>query len=327
MFDSYPLDAHEFAARFPWPWPGLDASPSRAEGRIAIVGRPGAGKKTLCNSLWGWGALTENTLEEQPVRRLGLFTLVTPTADTQDDSAITYPLKSADLILYLVDGTVEPVETDVRWIARLRALPPAILIVLNTFGHPTDDLTPERLADLQDRFARPVLKLDVGNQQAAHEHLLPVVLRMCPGLAVPLAAEITSLRWKVVQQLIRESAIMSGLASLENGVTVDIPALLDLQRRLVRQIARVYGYAEDDEHAQTSLISAAQRALLHALARMLNALGPVGQKLAALLIGTSGTWAVGQKAQMRYRDANGVPLRWRALLPWNGRHDAGTPSG
>jgi len=318
MLDAFSREAQEALDRLRSHWSNLDAIPGRIEGRIAIVGLKGTGKKTLCNSLWGWQVQGDD-LPDELIRQLGLFTLVTVPDNAYDESAVIYQLESADLVIYAVDGTVGIRTEDVRWIARLRALPAALLIVINKINLMPEALTPTALAQMQDQFARPVIQLNAQDVNAMHEQLLPHMLKVCPALTVPLAAEITSLRWRVVGQLIRESAIMSGLVTLENGATVDVAALIDLQRRLVQHIARVYGYADPDNNGHTGVGTVAQRVVLDMLAQVLARFGPLGRGLAAGLIGASGTWAVGYGAQIRYTGAASFP-RLNRVFRRNGNH-------
>lgn len=319
MLDAFSREAQEALNRLRYHWSDLDALSGRIEGQVAIVGLKGSGKKTLCNSLWGWQALADD-LPDELIRQLGLFTLVTVTDNAYEESAVIYQLEGAELVIYIVDGTAGIRPEDVRWIARLRALPAALLIVINKINLMPEALTPTTSAQMQDQFARPVIQLNAQDVNAVHEQLLPHMLKVCPALTVPLAAEITSLRWRVVGRLIRESAIMSGLVTLENGATVDVGALIDLQRRLVQHIARVYGYADPDNNSHAGVGAVAQRLVLDMVAQVLTRFGPLGRGLAAGLIGASGTWAVGYGTQMRYSGTTLLP-HLNGIFRRNEKHD------
>jgi len=318
MLDAFSREAQEALHHFRSHWRDLDALSGRIEGQVAIVGLKGTGKKTLCNSLWGWQALADD-LPDELIRQLGLFTLVTVPDNAYDESAVIYQLESAELVIYMVDGTVGIRPEDVLWIARLRALPAALLIAINKINLMPEVLAPTALAKMQDQFARPVIQLNAQDVNAVHEQLLPRMLKVCPALTVPLAAEITSLRWRVVSRLIRESALISGLVTLESGTTVDVAALIDLQRRLIQHIARVYGHADPNDNDHANVGTVAQRVILEILARVLARFGPFGRGLAASLIGASGTWTVGYGAQMRY--AGAAPFaRFNEIFHRNGNH-------
>ena len=276
-------------------------------------------KKTLCNALWGWQALHDDLPEEQ-YRQLGLFSIITVPENAYDEPSMLYHLETAELVVYLVDGTSGIHADDVRWIAQLRALPAALLIVVNKTNLMAEAPAADAVAQMQAQFARPVLALNVQDQSAVHEQLLPLVLKTAPALTVPLAAEITSLRWGVVKQLIRESALMSGLVTLENGDTVDVPALLDLQRRLVHQIGHIYGHAPSDDGERLNAATAVQRLVFDALAHLIARFGPLGRSLAAGLISASSTWMVGHSAQARYTGES--PLaRFHHILHRDEHHD------
>jgi len=309
MDESFRFDLREIASRLHGDWPEIGVLAERESNRVVIAGRPGSGKRALVNSMWGWPAFDEATAQES-IQHLGLFTLVTPPTDESAFSDLLFQLENADLIVYLLDAESSPTEDDIRWIARLRALPPALLIVLTEVDPMEDTPSANRAADLRERFARPVLALNARDMQMVHEQFLPAALRLCPQLTVPLAAEITSLRWKIVRQLIRESALKSGLSSLENSTIVDLPVLLDLQRRLAREIARAYGYGEQGESLWTQGVSAAQHLLLHYAGQSLGNLAPFWQKVALALISMTSTWAFGQQATARFSESGRIKRPW-----------------
>ncbi len=320
MFDTYSRETQEVLERMQARWASMDGAPMRVEGRIAIVGMPGSGKKTLCNSLWGWQALGDDLAEEM-IQPLGLFTLVTVPDNTYDESSMLYHLESADLVIYVVDGTTSTRPEDVRWIARLRALPAALLIVINKIDLMPEAPTHTMLARLQAQLARPVIPLNAQDMNTVHEQLLPQILKICPALTMPLAAEITGLRWRVVKQLMRDSVIKSGLVTLENGATVDVHALVDLQRRLVQQIALVYGYAGLDDEEQNGVGAVVYRFALDTVATRLERLDPVTRGLVASLFSLSGTWTAGHNAQTRYTGRSFFPL-FNRLFHRGRNHDA-----
>ncbi len=323
MYQPLPLEGYEFAGQY-YPWPGLDHlsahSLGRSAGRIAIVGLSQAGKKTLVNSLWGWPAL-KGSQPTETVRKLGLFTLITPPTDTTDETNIIYHLESADLVIYLIDGLAGPKADDIHWLARLRVLPGTLLIVLNKSDQLNGSMSPPRLEKLQDMFARPVIKLTASDQRVVHDQFLPVVLKACPQLAIPLATEITGLRWQISRQLIRDAAVKSSTLSLENSATIDLPALLDLQRRLVRQIAHIYGYGELDDPNPAQWPRLAQQMVNTYAPRVLALLGPRGKQVVMAALAFGGTWLLGFRTQAKY-DVH-VPIhRLTRLLSRNGQHDS-----
>lgn len=88
-------------------------------GQIAITGRQGAGKKTLCSTLLGWSI---SALGGEPVQRYGRVMLVDLPDEAGSDDGFTLHFMGAQVVLYLVDVNKPVTDADFAWVARLRAL-------------------------------------------------------------------------------------------------------------------------------------------------------------------------------------------------------------
>lgn len=232
-----------------------------ARERIAIVGLPDAGKKTLCNSLWGWQAVGDSA---ETVRHFGLFLLIDLPLDAYDTANVLYRLERVELILYVLDATQGLQQGDFEWIARLRSLNATLLIVANKTDTVDKAALAQTLAALEARLARPIVPVVAQDSAAVHEKFIPAVLNACPNLAEPLAAEIASLRRKVAYQLVVRSAFTSLAMSAEDGIS-DASVLLAVQMRLIHRIGALYGYKDRGHQVREFVLGMLLRAVLRSL--------------------------------------------------------------
>lgn len=157
MINTFFGEAQAILDRLRWGWPDADDSDA-LQGRVAVVGLAGAGKKTLLNSLWGWQAL-EGTPVDESVRDFGLFRLVDLPADPLAADAVLFRLEGMDLIIYVLDATAGLRAEDFPWIARLRALGTGLVVALNKIDLVSADALPGLLAELEGRLSMPVVPL------------------------------------------------------------------------------------------------------------------------------------------------------------------------
>jgi GTP-binding protein Era len=132
-------------------------------GFVAVVGRPNVGKSTLINRLVGQKvAIVSPRPQTTRNRLLGILTLEGAQVVFLDTPGIHAPkhrlgeamvetaagaLADADVILWVVDGSVEPTEEDHRVAALLREAPPAPrLLALNKLDRLSPRMAPDRMA-------------------------------------------------------------------------------------------------------------------------------------------------------------------------------------
>lgn len=160
--------------------------------RVAIVGRPNAGKSSLFNSLLGnnraivtnIAGTTRDFLEDQFELDGLLFTLV-DTAGLRDSLDIVeeegirrsrIQAESADVILYLYDAVGGWTEEDETEFGRLRTLPGSLFKVCTKIdlappgeGIPISTLTEQGLSILRKELVGMVPPLDPGTPNARHK--------------------------------------------------------------------------------------------------------------------------------------------------------------
>lgn len=205
-------------------------------GLIAVVGLPGAGKKTLCSSLWGWEKFETST---ERISSYGLFTLIDLPLDSQDAAAVLYRLEKAALIIYVLDALEGLQSANFAWITRLRALDSTLMIALNKVDLLDPNALQEIVTQLEQQTARPVIPLSATDRVAVHQHLLPSIIRLCPEVAPQIAAEFSGLRRSVAYRLVLESALTSTTAGVDPDM--GISTLINVQTRMIRRIAIIYG--------------------------------------------------------------------------------------
>ncbi len=289
-----------------------------AEGRIAVVGLPGVGKKTLCNSLWGWDVLDDET-NGDVVQNYGLFYLIDLPTEPFDIENVMFRLESVDLVIYLLDAEAEVSKADFSWIARLRSSELTLVIALNKSDRLSAEEQKSCRADLEERLARSVIPLSARDKDAVRQRFLPVLLKACPKLAVPLASEVAGLRQKVAHSIIRECAMLSTLAS-NPEMPGDPGSLSNIQTNMLNRIAALYGYkARNDQLVQlamTTILSRVQQTYARQMAHTVDA----DRQMVTTSLGAASTWVIGRLA-VAYYQAN-LP----SLTQWfNGKRPYDTP--
>lgn len=296
-FDGLLAEAESLVEQLRWGWSDGAGSETTA-GRVGVVGLPETGKRTLCDSLWGWEVLGGSPVTE-PVRDFGLFTVADLPADPLAADGVLFQLDRLDLIIYVVDVQQGLHAADFQWITRLRAQGSTVLVVLNKADTLSDDALAALLADVERRLALSVLPLCATDREMVQATLLPAMLKAAPDLAIPLAAELPGLRRRVAGTLVRQSAVMGWVVSLEPVPLVDASMLVGLQLALVNRLAAVYGRTGRGLRQELVIVVAFSLATRYAGERLAAWLPRAGRVTTAS-IAALGTYAIGQGALFYY---------------------------
>jgi hypothetical protein len=267
---------------------------SSHEGRIAIVGRPNTGKKSLCNSLWDWQVLDSDETDTT-IRNLGLIHIITLPEDAYEIDNVLFHLERFDLVIYLLDAHTGMTRADFQWLARLRAGERVLLVALNRANQMNEQTIQAMVSDMESRLLRPVIPLAANERRSVQEQLLPAVLRLCPDLGVPLAGEVRGLRGQVAARLIQEAMLASSLDGSTESAAGRGFTLKDRQLTMVNRIAALYGFrAQQDDRMRHTLAAALEFVYAQEPFSKLN-----DRMQSSLLAGLS-TWLIGRLAVLYY---------------------------
>lgn len=304
MFDHYAMLDH-------WQW--RDMAPTGG-GRIAVVGLPGVGKRSMCNALWGWDVLDEDEPSDANLlRNYGVFHLMdVPTTGFDVENAL-FRLESMELVIYLLDAQQGVTKTDFSWIARLRALDVALVVALNKIDTLATELQAGALAKLKEQLSRPVVPVSANDKEAVRREFLPVILKHCPHLDVALAAEVKGFRQRVANKIIRDSVLQcslmsKGLETMGSFMTPDSSALVTVQMEMVSRLAALYGCKVHSDQ----LLPAGMMNVLNWIETQYRQAVEGNNWTSAGALGAASTWMVGRLAVVYY-EAN-LPrwLQWKS---------------
>ncbi|MBK9750821.1 MAG: hypothetical protein IPO91_29220 [Chloroflexi bacterium] len=309
-----PSDVPDLLGQLNWTLPPSDPPEAEPEigttARIAVVGQSGVGKKTLCNTLWGWNAVTANG---EAVRRFGRLTLIDLPTEAGGAPELTAHLSDAQMIIYVLDAARPASESDFLWLSRLRALNLPVLAAANKVDLVEGAALKQSLAVLRQRLAVPVIPVSAINLYQVHHQFLPAVLKAFPETAEALAGEIAGLRRRVAGQMTVRAAVSSVFFSLRaerDPDQQDVALLVSLQMRLMRRIGMLYGYRPRGGHGRELVLMLALRFLFR---RALWLAGRYPLARAWMLNGTLAlvtTMLVGRFAVIYYSASLPGWLRW-----------------
>jgi len=248
--------------RLRWNWNPDDSRQEAVRGRIAIVGLPGVGKKTLCNNIWGWEAIQPSS---ETVRNFGLFTLIDLPAETYEANSVLYRLENVDLILYMLDATQPLHSDDFAWIARLRGLDSTLLIVANKVDHMNQEQTKAAVRTLEERLSRPILPVAANSANHVRRWFIPALLRHAPEISTALGSELTAFRTRIVFEIILRNAASALVAHLNSDQRDGAGIQLEIQLQMVRRIATLYGRKTGEMQRMELILSPVLRFILKLL--------------------------------------------------------------
>ncbi len=202
--------------------------PNHRSGYIALVGRPNVGKSTLMNVLLGQKIAAVSPRPQTTRRRqLGILSLPHAQLVFMDTPGMHKPvhklgeymnqtaedaLKNADVILWLVDGSVAPTEEDQRIASRLKSfgkLPP-VLLGLNKTDLLDTALLAERLAAYRELYPFEQNTAFSAVYGSGRDELLTLLITFLPpGEPLFDPDQITDLyEREIAAELIREAALL-----------------------------------------------------------------------------------------------------------------------
>jgi uncharacterized protein (DUF697 family) len=277
--------------------------------RVVIAGLPGAGKRTLFNTLWGQNVMRAG--EGQPLpptgADFGLFRLLELPCDLHDADPFLYglPLDDATAIVYLLHGKRGVTAEDFAWLSRLRVGRAALLVVLNQIdGQPAADL-----AEIEAQLALRVVPIQANQPDVVRGLFVEALLRVAPGLLTPLASQLATVRHNAAQRLIRQATLLGMAVSVEPLPLLDLPLLVGIQLRLLAQLGTLYGKRINLQDDWQTVLAVAFGLLLRYGAQTALKFIPWGGWIISGVLGASATWAVGQAAVFHYEDG------WQRLSP------------
>ena len=209
----------------------------------------------------------------------------------------------ADLILLLLDAAAGVRQTDLDLYTSLLEHRVPVIVALNKV-----DLIPKELPHVLENTerllgSRPVA-ISAQTGKGIVDKLLPAILSAAPSVAVSMAKALPDARSHIVDRIIRRTAGVNALISLEPIPGLDIPLLLAAQTRLILRIAAVYGQSMNVSHARELLATMAGSLLSRYLGMQLAKLVPGLGWLVSAALSAITTWGIGQAARS-YFEAGG----------------------
>lgn len=269
------------------------------EGHVALVGIPGAGKRSLLAQLRGQ-PLT--AAADDDILCDGFFLLIN-VAITHDDverEFIFDYLQTVDLILYMIDGEKGVQPPDITWISLLRSRGMRVLGVLNK----ADRLSKPRQKAVQ-MGAKLGMRLTpisaIGENLAETQSLVEQILKVRPGLAIPLAREAPLARGMVTERLIRQSVLTAAMLGASPAPLLDLPFQVSNHARMALRIGAAYGQPGADYLSREMMAAVGTSIGLRYLIQQIIRLVPVIGWVVNAIINASSTYLLGRMLVAYYR--------------------------
>lgn len=275
--------------------------------RLVILGPVNSGKSTLFNRLHGQTLsavrAVPGTTQGVIAHPLGPFVLVdTPgfgeVWGVDRSNLAMEAAQRADVILLLLDAAAGVRQSDYELFAALKRLGKPMVVALNKADLVKKDL-PWVLENATKLLGVTPIPISAQTGRGISEHLIPALLEAQPALHVALAQALPAQRQRLVERIIRNTALTNALIALQPIPGADIPILAASQVRMVLRIAAAYGRPMDASHAGEFIASVAGTLLVRFGGAQAAKLVPVLGWLVSASITAAGTWAIGMTA-VRY---------------------------
>jgi small GTP-binding protein len=298
-------------------WHALEQEVAQeAASRLVIVGPVNSGKSTLFNRLQGRKVSATSAVPgtttgviEHP---LGPFLLVdTPGfGEVWDVDRATIAREAAgqaDLVLLLLDAAAGVRQSDLELYHALQGLERPVIVALNKVDLIKKDL-PWVMENAEALLGDRPIPISAETGDGIVDELLPAILAAQPAVVVALAKALPDVRVHLVNRLIRRTAGVNALISLEPIPGLDIPLLLISQTRLILRIAAAYGQSMTVSHARELLTTMAGSLLSRYLGMQVAKLVPGLGWLVSAALSAITTWGMGQAARYYFEAGGDVAL-------------------
>ncbi len=323
-------DIHTLLRSLDWHAVGYEVE-QETQSRLVIVGPVNSGKSTLFNRLHGRNMSavsavpgTTKGVVEHPI---GPFLLVDTPGFGEvwgiDRAEIAREAtEDADLILLLLDAAAGVRQSDHDLYATLRGLNRPVIVALNKADLVKKDL-PWILENAEKLLGVRPTPISAQTGMGIVDGLLPAILSAQPAVAVAMARALPDVRGHIVNRIIRRTAWMNALISLQPIPGLDIPILLASQTQMVLRIAAAYGESMNISHARELLTTMAGSLLSRYLGSQLAKLVPGLGWIVSAAISAISTWGIGQAARRYFEmgraikgpELRGLYRQMRALAP------------
>jgi len=209
------------------------------EGRIALAGMLGAGKRSLVGALRGqsWTGTTDGSVLQD-----GFFLVVNlPEEITSEESDFLLDyLQTVDMIVYCIDGEEGVRPSDISWISLIRSRGMNMLGVLSKADQVEDfHMKAQEMSMSLALPLTPIVTLE-GKQQGL-KRLIEQMLKTRSRLGIPLAREVPLARPLVTERIIRQSAITAAILGATPAPVLDLPLQVTNHMRMALRIGAAHG--------------------------------------------------------------------------------------
>ncbi|MGC9347029.1 MAG: GTPase [Anaerolineae bacterium] len=313
-------------------WHALEHEVAQEAGsRLVIVGPVNSGKSTLFNRLHGRKlsatSAVPGTTKGVVEHPLGPFLLVDTPGFGEvwgvDRAAVAEGAAAqGDLVLLLLDAAAGVRQVDHDLYAGLQDLEVPVLVALNKVDLIRQDL-PWVLENTEKLLGVRPIPISAQHGDGVVTKLIPAILSAQPAVAVAMAKALPAVRQTIVSRIIRRTAAVNALISLEPVPGLDIPLLLASQTRMVLRIGAAYGQSMSVSHARELLTTMAGSLVSRYLGMQLAKLVPGLGWLVSAALSAVTTFGLGHAARY-YFEAGGeikgpslraVYQRMRRLAP------------